>query len=157
MWLLWSRLHSSCYWFQFSLNFRAILAEYSGAVLGVLSALLYGWKGHIWKKVVLLYMVNHKSVQFYELLDYWKQNMFISIPRSIEHFVLNVSAISEHWSPDSSHSSELAVSFSTWSFWLQDIVLTRDLTWVLTLLMWSNWKAVDIFFFPLICWVSADF
>lgn len=30
---------------------RAILAEYSGAVLGVLSALLYGWKGHIWKKV----------------------------------------------------------------------------------------------------------
>ncbi|KAK1440609.1 hypothetical protein QVD17_06438 [Tagetes erecta] len=30
---------------------RAILAEYSGAVLGVLSAALYGRKGHIWKKV----------------------------------------------------------------------------------------------------------
>lgn len=30
---------------------RAILAEYSGAVLGVLSAVLYGRKGHIWKKV----------------------------------------------------------------------------------------------------------
>ncbi|KAF9663979.1 hypothetical protein SADUNF_Sadunf17G0108300 [Salix dunnii] len=30
---------------------RAILAEYSGAVLGVLSAALYGRRGHIWKKV----------------------------------------------------------------------------------------------------------
>uniref|UniRef100_A0A803M4C8 Zinc transporter 5 n=1 Tax=Chenopodium quinoa TaxID=63459 RepID=A0A803M4C8_CHEQI len=30
---------------------RAILAEYSGAVLGVLSAVLYGRRGHIWKKV----------------------------------------------------------------------------------------------------------
>ncbi|KAJ6369700.1 hypothetical protein OIU76_028031 [Salix suchowensis] len=30
---------------------RAILAEYSGAVLGVLSAALYGRRGHIWKKI----------------------------------------------------------------------------------------------------------
>nr|POE67397.1 hypothetical protein CFP56_43641 [Quercus suber] len=30
---------------------RAILAEYSGAVLGVLSAVLYGRRGHLWKKV----------------------------------------------------------------------------------------------------------
>lgn len=29
----------------------AILAEYSGAVLGVLSAVLYGSRGHVWKKV----------------------------------------------------------------------------------------------------------
>uniref|UniRef100_A0A7N2QZ81 Zinc transporter 5 n=1 Tax=Quercus lobata TaxID=97700 RepID=A0A7N2QZ81_QUELO len=31
---------------------RAILAEYSGAVLGVLSAVLYGRRGHLWKKVL---------------------------------------------------------------------------------------------------------
>ncbi|KAK7381080.1 hypothetical protein VNO78_33604 [Psophocarpus tetragonolobus] len=30
---------------------RAILAEYSGAVLGVLSAVLYGRRGHMWKKI----------------------------------------------------------------------------------------------------------
>ncbi|XVF71633.1 hypothetical protein PTKIN_Ptkin12aG0054700 [Pterospermum kingtungense] len=30
---------------------RAILAEYSGAVLGVLSAVLFGRRGHVWKKV----------------------------------------------------------------------------------------------------------
>ncbi|KAG2714985.1 hypothetical protein I3843_03G058000 [Carya illinoinensis] len=30
---------------------RAILAEYSGAVLGVLSAVLYGRRGRVWKKV----------------------------------------------------------------------------------------------------------
>ena len=30
---------------------RAILAEYSGAVLGVLSAVLYGRRGFVWKKV----------------------------------------------------------------------------------------------------------
>lgn len=34
-----------------SLNSRAILAEYSGAVLGVLSAVLYGSRGHLWKKM----------------------------------------------------------------------------------------------------------
>ncbi|KAK9272374.1 hypothetical protein L1049_002745 [Liquidambar formosana] len=30
---------------------RAIMGEYSGAVLGVLSAVLYGRRGHVWKKV----------------------------------------------------------------------------------------------------------
>ncbi|XP_014491465.1 uncharacterized protein LOC106753759 isoform X1 [Vigna radiata var. radiata] len=30
---------------------RAILAEYSGAVLGVLSAVLYGRRAHMWKKI----------------------------------------------------------------------------------------------------------
>ncbi|KAI5684286.1 hypothetical protein M9H77_05514 [Catharanthus roseus] len=30
---------------------RAILSEYSGAVLGVLSVVLYGRRGHLWKKV----------------------------------------------------------------------------------------------------------
>nr|VDD12112.1 unnamed protein product [Brassica rapa] len=30
---------------------RAILSEYSGAVLGVLSGVLYGRRGHVWKKV----------------------------------------------------------------------------------------------------------
>ncbi|KAJ8545879.1 hypothetical protein K7X08_018462 [Anisodus acutangulus] len=30
---------------------RAILGEYSGAVLGVLSGVLYGRRGHVWKKV----------------------------------------------------------------------------------------------------------
>ncbi|KAK3017088.1 LOW QUALITY PROTEIN: hypothetical protein RJ639_007662 [Escallonia herrerae] len=41
--------------FNFQYNFRAILAEYSGAVLGVLSAVLYGRRGHVWKKVALLF------------------------------------------------------------------------------------------------------
>ncbi|KAK2986801.1 hypothetical protein RJ640_011026, partial [Escallonia rubra] len=36
--------------FNFQYNFRAILAEYSGAVLGVLSAVLYGRREHVWKK-----------------------------------------------------------------------------------------------------------
>ncbi|KAH8483360.1 hypothetical protein H0E87_027954 [Populus deltoides] len=37
---------------------RAILAEYSGAVLGVLSAALYGRKGHIWKKVMVSVLLS---------------------------------------------------------------------------------------------------
>ncbi|KAL2241393.1 UNVERIFIED_CONTAM: hypothetical protein Sindi_0780500 [Sesamum indicum] len=32
---------------------RAILAEYSGAVLGVLSAVLYGRRGNLWKKLLV--------------------------------------------------------------------------------------------------------
>ena len=40
---------------------RAILAEYSGAVLGVLSALLYGRRGHVWKKVALLNMLGPRA------------------------------------------------------------------------------------------------
>lgn len=40
--LVYFILHSDC---------RAILMEYSGAVLGVLSATLYGRRSHLWKKV----------------------------------------------------------------------------------------------------------
>ncbi|KAJ6684366.1 ZINC TRANSPORTER [Salix viminalis] len=43
--ILWAKGLKSCG------PVRAILAEYSGAVLGVLSAALYGRKGHIWKKI----------------------------------------------------------------------------------------------------------
>ncbi|XVF31609.1 hypothetical protein REPUB_Repub17cG0006000 [Reevesia pubescens] len=43
--ILWGKGLKSCG------PLRAILAEYSGAVLGVLSALLYGRRGHVWKKV----------------------------------------------------------------------------------------------------------
>ncbi|KAL6520105.1 hypothetical protein OROHE_017248 [Orobanche hederae] len=44
--ILWGKGLKSCG------PLRAILAEYSGAVLGVLSAVLYGRRGNIWKKVV---------------------------------------------------------------------------------------------------------
>ncbi|CAH9086953.1 unnamed protein product [Cuscuta epithymum] len=47
---------------------RAILAEYSGAVLGVVSALLYGRKGHIWKKVGGLVAI---FASFYFLSQGW--------------------------------------------------------------------------------------
>lgn len=47
---------------------RAILAEYSGAVLGVLSAVLYGRKGHIWKKVGGLFAM---LASFYFLSQGW--------------------------------------------------------------------------------------
>ncbi|KAK8658639.1 hypothetical protein V6N13_036842 [Hibiscus sabdariffa] len=43
--ILWGKGLKSCG------PLRSILAEYSGAVLGVLSAVLYGRKGHLWKKV----------------------------------------------------------------------------------------------------------
>ncbi|XP_022759250.1 zinc transporter 5 [Durio zibethinus] len=43
--ILWGKGLKSCG------PLRAILAEYSGAVLGVLSAVLYGQRGHVWKKV----------------------------------------------------------------------------------------------------------
>lgn len=42
------------FFFLFLYQIRAILAEYSGAVLGVLSAVLYGRKSHLWKKVTLI-------------------------------------------------------------------------------------------------------
>ncbi|KAG5527920.1 hypothetical protein RHGRI_028747 [Rhododendron griersonianum] len=42
--ILWGKGLKSCG------PLRAIMAEYSGAVLGVLSAVLYGRKGHVWKK-----------------------------------------------------------------------------------------------------------
>ncbi|XP_027076617.2 zinc transporter 5 [Coffea eugenioides] len=43
--ILWGKGVKSCG------PLRAILAEYSGAVLGVLSGVLYGSRGHVWKKV----------------------------------------------------------------------------------------------------------
>ncbi|XP_021643935.2 uncharacterized protein LOC110637873 isoform X2 [Hevea brasiliensis] len=43
--ILWGKGLKSCG------PLRAILAEYSGAVLGVLSATLYGRRSHLWKKV----------------------------------------------------------------------------------------------------------
>ncbi|KAG8384088.1 hypothetical protein BUALT_Bualt04G0081700 [Buddleja alternifolia] len=43
--ILWGKGLKSCG------PLRAILAEYSGAVLGVLSAVLYGRRGNVWKKV----------------------------------------------------------------------------------------------------------
>ncbi|CAA7402058.1 unnamed protein product [Spirodela intermedia] len=46
----------------------AVLAEYSGATLGVLSAVLYGWKSQIWRKVAgLLAML----ASFYFLSQGW--------------------------------------------------------------------------------------
>ena len=42
---LLSKLH-----FTLSIESSALLAEYAGAVLGVLSAALYGRKVNIWKK-----------------------------------------------------------------------------------------------------------
>ncbi|CAI9110677.1 OLC1v1010743C1 [Oldenlandia corymbosa var. corymbosa] len=43
--ILWGKGLQSCG------PLRIILAEYSGAVLGVLSGVLYGRRGHLWKKV----------------------------------------------------------------------------------------------------------
>lgn len=47
---------------------RAILAEYSGAVLGVLSAALYGRKSHLWRKVGGLIAI---MASFYFLAQGW--------------------------------------------------------------------------------------
>ncbi|KAE9612577.1 hypothetical protein Lalb_Chr06g0174551 [Lupinus albus] len=47
---------------------RAILAEYSGAVLGVLSAVLYGRRGHMWKKIGGLIAM---LASFYLLSEGW--------------------------------------------------------------------------------------
>jgi len=43
--------------------FRAILSEYSGAVLGVLSGVLYGRRGHVWKKVFILHSISSQCNQ----------------------------------------------------------------------------------------------
>ncbi|XP_015881329.2 uncharacterized protein LOC107417238 [Ziziphus jujuba] len=60
--ILWGKGLKSCG------PLRAILAEYSGAVLGVLSAVLYGRKSHVWKKVGgLIAMV----ASFYLLSQGW--------------------------------------------------------------------------------------
>ncbi|KAG9448913.1 hypothetical protein H6P81_008878 [Aristolochia fimbriata] len=52
---------------------RALLAEYSGAVLGVLSAMLYGRRGHIWKKVGGLVAM---MLSFYFLAQGWATSTY---------------------------------------------------------------------------------
>ncbi|XP_040368648.1 zinc transporter 5 isoform X2 [Rosa chinensis] len=60
--ILWGKGLKSCG------PLRAIMAEYSGAILGVLSAVLYGRKGHAWKKIGgLIAMV----ASFYFLSQGW--------------------------------------------------------------------------------------
>ncbi|KAK1321000.1 hypothetical protein QJS10_CPA03g00530 [Acorus calamus] len=55
---------------------RIILAEYAGAVLGVLSVLLYGRRGHIWKKVGGLVAM---LVSFYFLSLGWATRTYFPI------------------------------------------------------------------------------
>ncbi|PIA63608.1 hypothetical protein AQUCO_00201153v1 [Aquilegia coerulea] len=52
---------------------RAIMAEYAGAVLGVLSAALYGRKGHVWKKVGGLIAM---LASFYFLSQGWAMSTY---------------------------------------------------------------------------------
>lgn len=66
---------------------RIIMAEYSGAVLGVLSAALYG-RGHIWKKVggliammVSLYFIFHGWATVSSSPFSYKDNLDGEIPR----------------------------------------------------------------------------
>ncbi|KAA3461047.1 zinc transporter 5 [Gossypium australe] len=68
--ILWGKGLKSCG------PLRAILAEYSGAVLGVLSAVLYGRRGHLWKKFDLInltkkYHSKTASIQRFRLNKYW--------------------------------------------------------------------------------------
>ncbi|XP_058091503.1 uncharacterized protein LOC131237637 [Magnolia sinica] len=65
--ILWGKGLKSCG------PLRAIMAEYSGAVLGVLSALLYGRRGHIWKKVAGLIAM---MASFYFLSQGWATATF---------------------------------------------------------------------------------
>ncbi|XP_043715098.1 uncharacterized protein LOC122663579 [Telopea speciosissima] len=68
--ILWGKGLKSCG------PLRAIMAEYAGAVLGVLSALLYGRRGFIWKKVGgLIAMVG----AFYLLSQGWALNTYSPI------------------------------------------------------------------------------
>ncbi|KAJ4959855.1 hypothetical protein NE237_019765 [Protea cynaroides] len=68
--ILWGKGLKSCG------PLRAVMAEYSGAVLGVLSALLYGRRGFIWKKVGgLIAMV----ASFYFLSEGWALNTYSPI------------------------------------------------------------------------------
>ncbi|PIN16498.1 hypothetical protein CDL12_10841 [Handroanthus impetiginosus] len=60
--ILWGKGLKSCG------PLRAILAEYSGAVLGVLSAVLYGRRGSVWKKVGGLFAM---LASFYFLSEGW--------------------------------------------------------------------------------------
>ncbi|CAN4083198.1 unnamed protein product [Withania somnifera] len=58
---------------------RTILGEYSGAVLGVLSGVLYGRRGHVWKKVGgLLAML----ASFYFLSQGWAMATYSPFPSS---------------------------------------------------------------------------
>ncbi|XP_075498495.1 uncharacterized protein LOC142536948 [Primulina tabacum] len=60
--ILWGKGLKSCG------PLRAILAEYAGAVLGVLSAVLYGRRGHLWKKIGGLFMM---LASFYLISQGW--------------------------------------------------------------------------------------
>jgi hypothetical protein len=55
--ILWGKGLKSCG------PLRAILSEYSGAVLGVLSGVLYGRRGHVWKKVFILHSISSQCNQ----------------------------------------------------------------------------------------------
>lgn len=52
---------------------RAILAEYSGAILGVLSAVLYGRRSHLWKKIGGLVAM---LASFYLLSEGWATSTY---------------------------------------------------------------------------------
>ncbi|KAF7820016.1 zinc transporter 5 isoform X1 [Senna tora] len=56
---------------------RAILAEYSGAVLGVLSAVLYGRRSHLWKKIGGLIAM---LASFYLLSEGWATATYSPLP-----------------------------------------------------------------------------
>ncbi|GER42641.1 hypothetical protein STAS_19445 [Striga asiatica] len=71
--ILWGKGLKSCG------PLRAILAEYSGAVLGVLSGVLYGRRGNVWKKVGgLLAML----ASFYFLSQGWAMSTQSPLPFS---------------------------------------------------------------------------
>lgn len=65
--ILWTKGLQSCG------PLRAIMAEYAGAVLGVLSAALYGRRGHIWKKVGGLIAM---LASFYFLSQGWAMSTY---------------------------------------------------------------------------------
>lgn len=71
---------------------RAILAEYSGAVLGVLSGVLFGRRGNIWRKVGGLFAM---VVAFYLLSQGWATATY--------------SPLSSNDSPDTEVQSEVTV------------------------------------------------
>ncbi|GFP97417.1 hypothetical protein PHJA_001885800 [Phtheirospermum japonicum] len=71
--ILWGKGLKSCG------PLRAILGEYSGAVLGVLSGVLYGRKGNVWKKVGGLFGM---LASFYFLSQGWTIELNSKIPFS---------------------------------------------------------------------------
>ncbi|KAL3813255.1 hypothetical protein ACJIZ3_014523 [Penstemon smallii] len=68
--ILWGKGLKSCG------PLRALLAEYSGAVLGVLSTVLYGRRGHVWKKVGGLFAM---VASFYLLSRGWAMATYFPI------------------------------------------------------------------------------